>query len=133
VAVLNFPDVEMLVVDFLKNRTELAGTTVDNRPPSGFDGTQQVVLVSRTGGTWIDDLYLDHPIVDLEVYAAGKTTAHTISLAARACVHELQGTAYGTAIVTDVSEAEGPRWYPDYNRPASNRYLTRLQLSIRPA
>ncbi|WP_353943385.1 hypothetical protein ABII15_18225 [Streptomyces sp. HUAS MG91] len=132
-SVLNFPDVERLVVDFLKNRAELAGTTVDNRPPSGFDGTQRVVLVSRTGGTWIDDLYLDHPIVDLEVYAADKTTAHTISLAARACAHELQGTVYGTAAVTDVAEVEGPRWYPDYNRPAASRYLTRLQLSIRPA
>ncbi|WP_420034361.1 hypothetical protein ACN2WE_19185 [Streptomyces sp. cg28] len=132
-SVLTFPDVERLVVDFLKNRAELAGTTVDNRPPSGFDGTQRVVLVSRTGGTWIDDLYLDHPVVDLEAYAADKTVAHTIALAARACVHELAGTAYGTAFVTDVTEVEGPRWLPDYNRPAASRYLTRLQLSIRPA
>ncbi|MEV7235380.1 hypothetical protein AB0N06_15775 [Streptomyces sp. NPDC051020] len=130
---LNFPDVERLVVDFLKNRTELTGTTVDNRPPAGFDGTQKVLLVSRAGGTWIDDLNLDKPLVDLEAYAADKTVAHGIALAARACVYELVGTTYGTAFVTDVDEADGPRWLPDYNRPAGSRYLTTLRISIRPA
>ena len=132
-SVLNFPDVEMLVVDFLKNRTEMAGVTIDNRPPAGFDGTQKTVLVSRAGGAWVDDLALDHPLVDLEVYAADKTVAHGISLAARACAVELEGTTYGTALVTDVAEADGPRWLPDYNRPASSRYLTTLRLSISPA
>jgi hypothetical protein len=133
VAILNFPDVERLVVDFLKNRTELAGTTVDNRPPAGFDGTQQVVLVSRAGGAWIDDLHLDRPLIDLEVYGPDKTTALGVAHTARACVLELTGTRYGTALVTDVDEADGPRWLPDYNRPAGNRYLATLRLSIRPA
>ncbi|QIQ04686.1 hypothetical protein HA039_22505 [Streptomyces liangshanensis] len=132
-SVLNFPDVERLVVDFLEDRPEMVGVTVDNRPPAGFDGTQKAVLVSRVGGVWVDDLHLDKPLLDLEVYGPDKTTAHAVALAARACVLELIGTRYGTAVVTDVDEADGPRWLPDYNRPAGNRYLATLRLSIRPA
>ncbi|MEV4439682.1 hypothetical protein AB0K09_11785 [Streptomyces sp. NPDC049577] len=132
-ALLAFPDVERLVVDHLKNRAELAGVLVDNRPPGGFDGTQKAVLVSRSGGAWIDDRHLDQPLVDLEVYGPDKTTAHGVALAARAALLQVRDTSYGTAYVTDVAEEDGPRWLPDYNRPAGNRYLSTVRLSIRPS
>ncbi|MFD9906367.1 hypothetical protein [Streptomyces sp. NPDC059063] len=130
-SVLNFPDAERLIVDFLKNRPELTGTTVDNRPPAGFDGTQKAVLVSRVGGAWADDQHLDQALLDLEAYGPDKTTAHGVALAARACILELPGTAYGAAVVTDVTEADGPRWLPDFNRPNGNRYLATVRLSLR--
>ncbi|ARZ68796.1 hypothetical protein M1P56_32430 [Streptomyces sp. HU2014] len=130
-APIAFPDVERLVVDHLKNRPELTGVVVDNRPPGGFDGTQKAVLVSRTGGAWVDDRHLDEPLVDLEVYGPDKTTAHGVALAARAALLQARGTSYGTAYVTDVVEADGPRWLPDYNRPAGNRYLSTVRLLIR--
>ncbi|GAA2395816.1 hypothetical protein GCM10010420_21700 [Streptomyces glaucosporus] len=130
-AILTFPDVERLVVDFLENRAELAGVVVDNRPPAGFDGTQKAVLVSRMGGAWVDDQHLDEPLVDLEVYGPDKTTAHTVALSARACVLELADTVYGGAVVVDVSEADGPRWLPDHNRPAGNRYRSTIRLLLR--
>ncbi|KUF17540.1 hypothetical protein [Streptomyces silvensis] len=130
-SVLTFPDAERLVVDFLKNRPELTGTTVDNRPPAGFDGTQKAVLVSRVGGAFLDDQHLDQPLLDLEVYGPDKTTAHGVALAARACVLELTGTSYGTAVVTDVAEEDGPRWLPDYLRPQGNRYLATVRLRLR--
>ncbi|WP_030678233.1 hypothetical protein [Streptomyces sp. NRRL B-1347] len=130
-SVLDFPDAERLIVDFLKNRPELAGATVDNRPPAGFDGTQKAVLVSRVGGAWVDDQHLDQPLLDLEAYGPDKTAAHAVALAARACVLGLAGTAHGSAVVTDVAESDGPRWLPDYNRPRGNRYLTTVQLRLR--
>ncbi|MFF9868492.1 hypothetical protein ACIRD2_25915 [Streptomyces sp. NPDC093595] len=130
---LAFPDAERLVVDHLKNRAELAGVVVDNRPPAGFDGTQKAVLVSRVGGAWVDDLHLDQPLLDLEVYGPDKTAAHTVALTARAALLEAAGTVYGGASVTEVAEADGPRWLPDYNRPNGNRYLSTVRLSIRPA
>lgn len=130
-APIAFPDVERLVVDHLKIRAELAGVVVDNRPPGGFDGTQKAVLVSRTGGAWVDDRHLDEPLVDLEVYGPDKTTAHGVALAARAALLQARGTTYGTAYVTDVVEADGPRWLPDYNRPAGSRYLSTVRLLIR--
>ncbi|WP_432092144.1 hypothetical protein [Streptomyces sp. bgisy100] len=132
-ALIAFPDVERLVVDHLKDRPELAGVTVDNRPPAGFNGTQKAVLVSRTGGAWVDDQHLDQPLVDLEVYGPDKTAAHGVALAARAALLQARGTTYGSAYVTDVVEADGPRWLPDYNRPAGNRYLSTVRLLIRTA
>lgn len=130
---VTFPDVERLVVDFLTDRTELAAATVDNVPPTGFDGTQPVVLVSRSGGAWIDDQHLDQPLVDFEVYGPTKTAAHALALAARSAVLALRGTTYGTAYVSDVVEADGPRWLPDWNRSAANRYFSTVRLSVRPA
>ncbi|MFP8884676.1 MULTISPECIES: hypothetical protein [Streptomyces] len=129
---LAFPDVERLIVDFLGDRPELTGVTVDNVPPAGFDGTQRVVLVSRVGGAWVDDLHLDNPLVELEVYGPDKTTAHTDSLGMRAALLQLRGTTHGTATVTDVVEADGVRWLPDYNRLDANRYLTTVRLSLTP-
>ncbi|MEU9332006.1 hypothetical protein AB0D49_02450 [Streptomyces sp. NPDC048290] len=130
---VTFPDVERLVVDFLTDRTELAAATVDNVPPAGFDGTQPVVLVSRAGGAWIDDQHLDQPLVDFEVYGPDKTAAHTLALTVRSALLGLRGTAYGTAIVTEVVEADGPRWLPDWNRAAASRYWATVRLHIRPA
>ncbi|MEU6594853.1 hypothetical protein ACIP4Y_27495 [Streptomyces sp. NPDC088810] len=130
---VTFPDVERLVVDYLKTRAELATATVDNVPPSGFDGTQQVVLVSRSGGAWIDDQRLDQPLVDFEVYGPDKTTAHTLALKVRSALLTLRGTLYGTARVTDVVEADGPRWLPDWNRSAANRYYSTVRLLIHTA
>ncbi|MFE9410224.1 hypothetical protein ACFYN0_15720 [Streptomyces sp. NPDC006704] len=132
-ALLAFPDVERLIVDHLKYLPELSGVAVDNRPPAVFDGTQQAVLVSRTGGAWVDDLHLDQPLVELEVYGPTKTAAHTLSLSVRAALLQLRGTTYGTAVVTDVVETEAVRWLPDYNRPAGNRYRTTVRLSLRPS
>ncbi|MGW0535640.1 hypothetical protein [Streptomyces sp. NPDC003032] len=128
-----FPDVERLVVDYLKSRPELAGVIVDNRTPQGFDGTQKAVLVSRAGGVWVDDQRLDQPLIDLEVYGPDKPTAHTVATAARTALLTVRNTTYGSAYVTDAVEADGPRWLPDYNRQAASRYLSTTRLSIRPA
>ncbi|MBB5940082.1 hypothetical protein [Streptomyces zagrosensis] len=129
---ITFPDVERLVVNFLDARPELDAATVDNVPPAGFTGTQPVILVSRAGGAWVDDLRLDQPLVDLEVYGPTKTAAHGLALAARSALVALRGTTYGTAYVSDVVEADGPRWLPDWNRSAANRYLSTVRLHIRP-
>ena len=130
---VTFPDVERLVVDALKNRPELAGVVVDNRPPPGFNGTQKAVLVSRVGGAWIDDQHLDQPLVDFEVYGPDKSTAHAVALMARALTISLRGVSYGGAVVVDLVEEDGPRWRPDYQRPGSNRYLSTVRLVIRPS
>ena len=131
--IVTFPDVERLVVEHLRNRPELAGVWVDNRTPAGFDGTQRAVLVSRAGGAWVEDLHLDQPLVDLEVYGPDKPAAHTLATATRSALLSVRGTTFGTAVVTDVAEADGPRWLPDYNHGAANRYRSTTRLSIRPA
>ncbi|MCT4355832.1 hypothetical protein M5362_22075 [Streptomyces sp. Je 1-79] len=126
-----FPDVEAIVVDLLSDRPELAGAIVDETPPAGFDGTQRAVIVSRRGGAWIDDLHLDQPLIELEVYGPDKPTAHLLANAARAELLNAAGTTYGTTFISDVVEADGPRWLPDYLYTAANRYLCVLRLSLR--
>jgi hypothetical protein len=130
---VTFPDVERLIVDTLKNRPELAGVVVDNRPPPDFNGTQKAVLVSRVGGAWIDDQHLDQPLVDFEVYGPDKSATHAVALTARALTISLRGVTYGGAVVVDVVEEDGPRWLPDYHHPGSNRYLSTVRLVIRPS
>ncbi|GGP91577.1 hypothetical protein [Streptomyces roseolilacinus] len=126
-----FPDVEAIVVDLLSDRPELAGAVVDESPPTGFDGTQRAVIVSRRGGAWIDDLHLDRPLIELEVYGPDKTAAHALANAARAVLLRCAGTVFGTSVITDVAEADGPRWLPDYVYTAANRYLCVIRLSVR--
>lgn len=130
---VTFPDAERVIVDFLKNRPELAPATVNNVVPAGFNGTQALVLVSRTGGCWIDDQHLDLPQVDLEVYGPDKPSAQALMLLARAAVMLLRGTTYGAATILDVVETDGPRWLPDYNNPTGNRYRNTVRLTIQPA
>ncbi|GLP72314.1 hypothetical protein TUSST3_89320 [Streptomyces sp. TUS-ST3] len=130
---ITFPDVEQLVVDLLKDRSELAGVVVDVAPPSGFDGSQRAVLVSRMGGAWAEDPRLDNPLVDLEVYGPSKAAAHTVSLVARSLMLQLRGVRYGGATVVDVVEEDGPRWLPDYRHGSANRYVSTTRLVVRPA
>ena len=131
--VITFPDVERLVVDAFRDRPELAGVTVDNRVPAGFDGTQRAVLVSRVGGAWVDDEHLDKPLIDLEIYGPDKPAAHTVSLAVRSATFALRGLSAGGAHVVDVVEEDGPRWLPDWHHPGSNRYLSTIRLVVRPS
>jgi hypothetical protein len=126
-----FPDVEQLVVDYLRNRTELAGVLVDNRTPAGFDGTQRAVLVSRAGGVWVEDLHLDQALMDLEVYGPDKPAAHALANIARSALLSVRGATVGSTLVTDAVEADGPRWLPDYNHGAANRYRSTTRLSLR--
>lgn len=127
-----FPDVEAIVVELLSDRPDLADAVVDETPPPGFDGTQPAVIVSRRGGAWIDDLHLDQPLIELETYGPDKVTAHRLANAARAELLSAVGRTYGTSVViTDVVEADGPRWLPEYLYPAANRYLTVLRVSLR--
>ncbi|WP_097870330.1 hypothetical protein [Streptomyces sp. rh34] len=127
-----FPDVEAIVVELLSDRPDLADAVVDETPPPGFDGTQQAVIVSRRGGAWIDDLHLDQPLIELEAYGPDKATAHRLANAARAELLSAVGRTYGTSLViTDVVEADGPRWLPEFLHPAANRYVCVLRVSLR--
>ncbi|WP_432147179.1 hypothetical protein [Streptomyces sp. bgisy029] len=127
-----FPDVEAIVVELLSERADLADAVVDETPPPGFDGTQKVVIVSRRGGAWIDDLHLDQPLIELEAYGPDKATAHRLANSARAELLAAVGRRYGTSIViSDVVESDGPRWLPEYLYPAANRYLCVLRVSLR--
>ncbi|MER5772671.1 MULTISPECIES: hypothetical protein [unclassified Streptomyces] len=131
-----FPDVQKIVVDLLtQSLSATAGVTVVESPPVGFNGTTKTVVVSRRGGAWIDDLHLDQPLIELEVYGPTKSDAHVLANDARAALLGMAGRVIDTSVpkttITDVSEADGPRWLPDYVYTAANRYLCILRLFLR--
>ncbi|MEC3996419.1 hypothetical protein VSR01_24065 [Actinacidiphila sp. DG2A-62] len=125
-----FPDVEKLVVDILKSDPSLGAAEVSRDAPAGFDGTQSAVLVSRLGGTWVGDLYLDNPMMQLEVYGPDKASASILANAARHALLATLGGTYGGTTFTDVVEQDGPRWMPDYLYRAANRYVCVIKLAL---
>ncbi|MER7917530.1 MULTISPECIES: hypothetical protein [unclassified Streptomyces] len=119
-----FPDVEALVVDILKQDPALATALVAVQPPSSFDGTTAAVLVNRRGGAWVGELHVDQPLIELEVYGPTKQAAHVLANEARRALLATADHRYGTNLITDVEEQDGPRWLPDYLYRAANRYVS---------
>ncbi|MDX2542670.1 hypothetical protein ACOT81_18255 [Streptomyces sp. WI04-05B] len=125
-----FLEVEALVVDILEADPAVSNALIAVEPPAGFDGTAAAVLVNRRGGAWIGDLHVDEPLIELEVYGPTKAAAHTLANAGRRAVLAAAGRTYGTNLITDVVEEDGPRWLPDYLYRAANRYVCVLKVSV---
>ncbi|MFI9807625.1 hypothetical protein ACIHEJ_25230 [Streptomyces sp. NPDC052301] len=120
----SFPDVEALVVDILKQDPALSTALVTVQPPSDFNGTTAAVLVNRRGGAWVGELHVDQPLIELEVYGPTKQAAHVLANSARRALLATAGNRYGTNLITEVEEQDGPRWLPDYLYHAANRYVS---------
>ncbi|MFI6038642.1 hypothetical protein ACIBBD_31825 [Streptomyces sp. NPDC051315] len=125
-----FPDVEALVVDILEADSALSTALVTVDPPSDFDGRTAAVLVNRRGGAWVGELHVDQPLIELEVYGPTKQAAHVLANSARRALMAAAGNRYGTNLITEVEEQDGPRWLPDYLYSAANRYVTVLKVFI---
>ncbi|MFJ8060783.1 hypothetical protein [Streptomyces sp. NPDC096142] len=65
-----------------------------------------------------------------EVYGPTKQAAHVLANDARQAVLALADTTYGTNLVTEVEEQDGPRWLPDYLYSAANRYVTVMKVYV---
>ena len=125
-----FPDVEALVVDILEADPALSTALVTVEPPESFDGTTAAVLVNRRGGAWVGELHVDQPLIELEVYGPTKQAAHVLANSARRALMAAAGNTYGTNLVTEVEEQDGPRWLPDYLYRAANRYVVVLKVFL---
>ncbi|MFI9613179.1 hypothetical protein ACIHCM_16150 [Streptomyces sp. NPDC052023] len=125
-----FLEVERLVVDILEADPALSTALVAVEPPAGFDGTAAAVLVNRRGGAWVGDLHVDEPLIELEVYGPDKAGAHTLANAGRRALLAAAGRTYGTNLITDVVEQDGPRWLPDYLYAGANRYVCVLKVAV---
>ncbi|WP_460068568.1 hypothetical protein [Streptomyces sp. YKOK-I1] len=125
-----FPDVEALVVDILEADSALSTALVTVQPPEDFDGTAAAVLVNRRGGAWVGERHVDQPLIELEVYGPTKQAAHVLANSARRALMAAAGNRYGTNLITEVEEQDGPRWLPDYLYRAANRYVTVLKVYL---
>jgi hypothetical protein len=132
---LFFPDVENLVVTFLKTRQELDGVAVGVTLPAAFDGSQRAVVVNRLGGAYAPDDGLDDALALIDTYGGDKTAAYAVANAVRGVLPLLTsvGHADGT-VVSEVEESQGPCWAPDRRHDNASRYVMRYRLvvSVRP-
>jgi hypothetical protein len=128
---LVFPNVETVVGAFLRNRSELGGVPVGSDLPSGFDGTQQAVVLTRLGGNYVDDDQLDHAEIRIDSYAADKASAQPIALTVRGVLPLLvsSGLQDGT-VVTDVTEIQGPLFSIDRRNSDANRYIMKYRCTV---
>ena len=127
-----FPDVEALVVGYLTQRPELQGVPIGIHLPDGSDGTQAAAVVHRTGGTFAEYHLLDAPLVEIETYGPDKAMAHELARRVRALLSGMASAAHEGALVSGVSEQDGPSWRPDPARPQVIRYVQTMRLLVRP-
>jgi hypothetical protein len=132
---LFFPDVENLVVAFLKTRTELNGVSVGVSLPADFDGSGRAVVVNRLGGVFLADDRLDDALALVDTYGGDKTAAHAVANAVRGVLPLLTSASHADGVVvSEVEENQGPCWSPDRRHDNANRYVMRYRLviSVRP-
>lgn len=120
-----FPDIEILVIAYLKAQT---GKKVVTDLPTGDALTTAlpVIRVTRTAGE-DRDYKLDHPIIDVDVFAANRSEASALSRQVLDLLRNhlpYEGSVQPAGVVTSVDTVVGPRWLPD-----SNTNLRRFQAS----
>jgi hypothetical protein len=129
---LVFSNVESLLVAFLGGRTELSGVRVVVRLPADYDGLSRAVVVSRVGGEFASDDYLDRALVRIDTYGPDKGAALDLAGTVRSLVWIMPDSALANGvIVTDVAENRGPSWLRDPAFASANRYTTRYLLLVR--
>lgn len=110
-----FPDVEVLLVAYLAAADPSARVLTDL--PDDLESVLPVWQVRRVSGA-DRDYKLDRPIVDIDTWAADRTTAAQRAHQAHALLrgdlphlHAVQPSG----VVTSVETIAGPRWLPDPN------------------
>ena len=116
-------DVEYAVTGHLRGLLEVPVVTrVPDPRPSVF------VQVRRVGG--VAELVWDRPRLDVFAWAADDETAHDLGMAARAALHDLQGTSALGVPCYQVAEVLGPRRADDEATGLPRIWLT-VDLSLR--
>lgn len=131
------PDDEALVCGWLAGRAELAGVTVADRLPDGYDGTQLVVTVARIGGGMDragGGQWLDQPRQDIYCYGPTKAAAKDLATTVRAllAVARFDDHSAAHAVWSNTTEDVGPQWIPSADYPPSGRYLLQISVLIHP-
>lgn len=129
---LVFANVESLTIAFLRGRPELAGIAVAVRLPIDYDGTSAIVVVSRVGGEFSADDYLDRALVRIDTYGPDKTAALDLAGTVRSIVWLMPDVPHAGGVkVSEVAEFRGPSWLRDPAFATANRYTTRYQMFVR--
>ena len=114
-----FPDAEYLAVRILKD--DATGVfspftpRIGTKLPADPDWVHGVVQVQRVGGVPTQRRWLDHPNIQVDVWAETKADAHDIAQRARVCLFRAEGKIIykdvtRLAVITGVDDALGMHW-----------------------
>lgn len=134
------PDVEALVIAWLETEPEVIArdALVSSHLPTTYNGTQEVVRVTRSGGFVNNALpfWKDNVRLDLTTFAPTKADAWDLNaIVRRLWMHNLKWEVAHlgpTVQVMDVTEYVGPQWLDSAAYPPSGRYLIQVGVSIHP-
>lgn len=122
------PDAEFVVTTWLRNHPDVAatGARVDIR----YGGITPAVVVERIGGTADYPGVVDHPRLDIGIWAKTKVAALDLGAVVRQAIHAMSGEVVGDAAVGGVSETLGLRYLPD-EATETARYLLSVEITMR--
>jgi hypothetical protein len=122
-------DVEELVVVYLGQAFANAGVDMPPNPPLPY------YLVWRVTGA--DDMITDHPLVQIDAFAATRTAASDAGRALHNVMNPFALTpklgftlSTGRAFIDHICTEETPAWKP-YENPNLERYCGRYRIELR--
>lgn len=132
------PDVELVVVDFLRaddDVTDLGTVHVSTALPSTFNPARDMyVTVTQTDSQMRNRRWTVDAAVDVNCWAPSRADA---SLLARTCsavlLQSLRGSSHAEGDVVNVEEQSGPQWLPDVNYPEpASRFVFSVLVAVHP-
>lgn len=122
---MSFPDIEALLVGWLQGQFPAARVVTET--PADLTGNLPLVKVRRTSGD-DDNVRLDRPVVDLDVFDTDVQAASALSAQIRdALLYTLPYAMPVGGTVTGVYTVVGPRWLP-YDDTSVRRYQASYRL-----
>lgn len=119
------PDAEWVVITWLRQQPDITAP-IDTEYP----GTPTAVVIERIGGTADYLGVVDHPRLDVGIWAPTKAQAVDLMTTVRTAVHAINGQVVADAACGSVSEVMGPRSLTDESTELS-RYLFTVEITMR--
>ena len=127
------PDVELLVLNFLRARPELSGVTVASVRPA--DMAIPLLVARRVGGVpsslWREPFALDHAAIACQAWHDTQAQAFRLASVALAALGEARG-AHPEGTISRIRVLSGLAEMPDPTAPQElSRYVFTVSLDVR--
>lgn len=129
------PDVEQLVVDYLKGLEAVRDihASVETDPQKTKNARFPQVLITRLGGPSDYPSWLEHARIQVDVRAQTKQDAFRATAIVRAAMEDLPQAEFDNAVVTGVDDELGPQPIPDRSvDPPRPRYVFSKIVHVHP-
>lgn len=136
-----FPDAEAVAIKHLRMDQTIAQGRVYGKIPS--DPQWPIITLHRAGGLPREAHSVDGANIHVDCWAQSKQEARLVAAQARASLMRLQGQTVSVLLdgtvevggfVTAVSDAQGPFWLPDPDKPleeGGSRYFFQVAITLR--